>query len=92
MLDLSQFVGPGVGVAVILGIVEMIKRAKQDDQGVDHLPKQIIPLLDVGIGVVFHLALAMQLHTDLGMAVFVGLLTGMMASGVYSGGKAALGN
>ena len=90
-MDLTQFEGL-FGVPFVVGITELIKRAMQDDDGVDHLPVRLMPVLDLAIGVALNLGLALMQGKDLSMAVFVGIITGMAAAGFYSGSKAIVGN
>lgn len=88
--DLSQYIG-FLGVPFILALVELVKKVSQDKQGNDRLPKQVIPALGVLFGLVINIGLAYYQHIALVPALFLGLATGLVAGGLYSGVKALVG-
>ena len=72
--------------AVIVALVELSKRSF-------HLPERWAPVLALALGIIF----AVLGWIDLGdasilEAVIVGIMTGLMAAGLYSGTKAAVLN
>lgn len=69
------------GVPVIIAVTEGIKRAFPT------LSDRWYPLVAWAIALVINLAIAYSRHTDLGVALVSGLLAGLAASGLYSGGR-----
>ena len=74
------FVVHGVSLQLaIIGIVELAKRAG--------LPTRFAPLLSLACGILFGL---LYFGPDLRVAFLYGIALGLMASGLYSGGKTLL--
>ena len=83
MIDVRTLFG---SVAIILALVELIKRT------LPNYPRELVPLTGVVIGVGFNLVLGYQQQADLFVAALTGLTAGLSAMGLYSGGKATIGN
>ena len=71
---------PAVIIAVVLGLVEVVKRIG--------LPSRFCPLLAVVIGV---LASFISPSGSIGLTIMVGVIYGLSASGFYSGVKNTAG-
>lgn len=90
-MDVSQIIASVASVPFILALTEIIKRGFRDRYGVDHLPAQALPALDLVLGVVLNVGIAYWQHTDPVLGLFVGLVMGATAAGTYSGAKALRG-
>jgi hypothetical protein len=75
MLDITTLAYLG-GVALITSMVQVIKKWVKDDA--------FYPLISMAFGVVLNLAIALIKATDIATAVFMGVLAGLTASGIYS--------
>jgi hypothetical protein len=82
-MDLHELLGLG-GAAVVVALVEAAKLVWPE------LRPRWYPLLALGCGVLWNAALATLLGVDLGRAAALGVVTGLAASGLYSGGKAVV--
>ncbi len=69
------------GVPFIIALVEWAKRS------FPVLGRDSYPLLAMALGVLVNLALGWYLHVDVFVSVVVGIVAGLAASGLYSGGK-----
>lgn len=78
-MELTEFVGLAA-VPVIIGLVEVFKRWIADDR--------YYPLIALALGIIINVAIAYQTAGDYLLAVLVGIVAGLAASGLYSGGKA----
>jgi hypothetical protein len=78
-MDYSDFIGLAA-VPVIIGLVEVCKRWIADDRW--------YPIIALVFGIGINLAIAYETQTDYLLATLVGLVAGLAASGLYSGGKA----
>ena len=78
-MDYSDFVGLAA-VPVVVGLVEVCKRWIADDRW--------YPIIALAFGVAINLTIAYQTGTDYLLAGLVGIVVGLAASGLYSGGKA----
>lgn len=67
-------------VAIVIGVTEAVKRGLKFD-------KRIVPIVSLVLGVAIAVALG-GFEVDV---VVNGLVYGLIASGLYSGGKAVLG-
>jgi hypothetical protein len=68
-------------VPIIMGLVEVAKRTFK-------LPTRFAPLVSLGLG----LGAGFLMHSDqAGRAFIEGLVVGLEAAGLYSGGKAVVG-
>lgn len=67
-------------IAVIVGLVELLKQAG--------LPKKASPLVALAFGVAG--GVIYMFPGDVKAGIFMGLVMGLSASGLYSGGKALL--
>lgn len=72
----------GVAIAVIVGIVEAIKRATG-------MPSKFAPLASIALGILAMVAFADFVVTA--QDVFAGVIVGLSASGLYSGTRATVG-
>lgn len=85
-MELQDWVGLG-GIPVIVALVQIAKAFVLDDR--------FHPLLSLAFGIVWNttLALAMGavLPEQIARAALIGVVLGLAASGLYSGGRAALG-
>jgi hypothetical protein len=70
-----------IAIALIIGIVEAFKRAFT-------IPKRFIPLLSLLMSIVY--VLIFKGEVPLTEALFTGIVIGLSASGLYSGGKTAI--
>lgn len=87
-MDLREYAGPG-GVAVVIALVTAVRWACAD---LHHpLPKGLSPLLAVLLGIAWQVALAIALKEPRPDAVIAGVITGLLASGLWSSGKAMVG-
>ena len=77
-MELTDFVGLAA-VPVIIGLVEIVKRWIADDRW--------YPLIALLLGVAINAAIAYQTGTDYLLAVLIGIVAGLAASGLYSSGK-----
>jgi hypothetical protein len=66
-------------IPIITILVDVIKKAG--------LPKKFAPLISLILGVIF--GLVFENNGDIRNAIITGLIMGMSASGLYSGGKEA---
>ena len=80
--ELAALYGLG-SVPFIIGATEAIKRAFK-------VPAQYLPLMGLVLGAFFNVALAAQLGGAKWDGLFIGLIAGLMASGLYSGAKNTL--
>lgn len=73
-------------VAVIIGLVELAK-------GSLGMPSRWAAPLALGLGILFAVLGWLEVGADASLleAVLLGILTGLSASGLYSGGKAVTG-
>jgi len=78
-MELSDFVGLAC-VPVLIGLVEVCKRWIADDRW--YAP------IAIALGVIINCAIAYQAGTDYLLAVLIGVVAGLAASGLYSGSKA----
>jgi hypothetical protein len=76
-IDLSQLVGLS-GIPFVTALVELVK------QTLPTLDNRYSPGLSFGMGILWNLAIALILGTDLRVALAVGLVTGLSASGLYT--------
>lgn len=79
----NDLIGMG-GVPVVVALVAAFRVAFA-------VEARWLPVASVAAGVLWNVGAAYVLHTDLGTAVLYGVLTGLTASGLYSGGKALVG-
>lgn len=79
--NLREFAGVA-GAPVVAGLVQLVKAAWPD------LPSRWWPLLAVVWGVVWNVALALEVGLDLGESALWGVVTGLLASGLFSLAKA----
>lgn len=82
MTDYSEFIGLA-GFPVVAALVQVFKPWLPDERW--H------PIASLALGVIINVVIAYQLRSDLVLAVLVGIVTGLAASGLYSGGKAIAG-
>ena len=78
-MELSDFVGLAA-VPVVVGLVEVCKRWISDDRW--------YPIIALAFAVIINVAIAYQTAGDYLLAVLLGVVAGLAASGLYSGGKA----
>lgn len=83
-MELHELLGLG-GAAVVVALVEAAKLAWPG------LAPRWYPLLALACGVLWNVALAALLGTELSRAAALGVVVGLAASGLYSGGKALAG-
>lgn len=76
-LDLHLFTGAG-GSALVISLVAVIRKAWPK------LPSRFIPLLAITLGELLNLGLAYSLGQPLVEAVFLGLVAGLSAVGLYA--------
>lgn len=69
---------------IVMGLVEVSKRVG--------VPARFLPLVSLGFGII--LSLIYGLYNDIGSVdmAFSGIVAGLLAVGLYSGGKAIAGN
>ncbi|MCL5074214.1 MAG: hypothetical protein M1136_00970 [Chloroflexi bacterium] len=79
-MEMQEFLGLA-GVPLIIALVELVKRAFPG------LSNRYYPLVSLALGVALNTAIAYHLGTDRLEGAFLGLITGLVASGLYSGGK-----
>lgn len=77
-----------VGLAGAPLVIALVALARETFPG---LPTRYLPALTLGAAIVLNVLLAVQLGTSPGLAVLVGLLTGLAASGLYSHVSAVMG-
>ena len=76
-MDLTNLAGLA-GAPLVTALVTTITTAAP------RIPKRLKPILTLGVAIAMNEALAATLGTDPRVAVFVGLITGLVASGLYS--------
>ena len=69
----------GGGVAIVIGLVALCKPFVGD--------KRFWPVLGLAFGLVLNIGLAYFRATDMTTAVILGVMSGLSASGLYSGVK-----
>jgi hypothetical protein len=75
-----------IGIPIIVALVELVKRTSPPDT-----PVRIYPLVSLVFGLALNMGVAWYQHTDIGLAAIVGLVVGLAASGLYSGGRTVTG-
>lgn len=70
-----------IAIALVTGIVQVIKMALP-------LPKRIVPALSLVIGIVY--GIIFRGNIDLINSIYLGIIIGLSASGLYSGGKTSI--
>jgi hypothetical protein len=85
MTDYTQFLGIA-GAPFITAIVEMAK------QTIPEWPDRVWPGFALLLGVAVNVAIAYREQGDMLLAVLVGIVTGLTASGLYSQTKTYTGN
>ena len=78
-MELRDIIGLG-GVALIVALVEAVKRIMPD------LEPRWYPAVAVFWGMVINVGFALSQIGDLKLAIVYGLLAGLVACGLYSGG------
>lgn len=73
------------GVPVIVGLVEAFKLFWPDEE-------RVYPVVAIGFGLAINVGLAWSMIGDLRLAVVYGVVAGLAAAGLYSGGKAVGGS
>lgn len=82
-MELEQILNPVAHIALIIGLAEMAKRLG--------LPKKFIPLFDVVLGIIFGLlGCTLIQHYSIPESIFVGIVNGLSACGLFSGVKNTL--
>ena len=81
-MELSDFTGLAL-VPVLVALGEMAKRLG--------LPARGLPLIVVALGIGFNLAIASRTGADPLLAILLGLVVGLTASGLYSSTKSLAG-
>lgn len=79
-MDLKEFAGLA-GAPLVVALTALIKTAWPE------LPDRWWPILSVVWGIALNEALAYLLGTRYDVAALVGVVTGLAASGLYSGGR-----
>ncbi len=77
-VNILSFVGLA-GIPLIMSLVELIKATFPT------LRSRFLPGLTLLLAVLFNLAIGFDLQQDPVLAIFIGLVTGLSASGLYSG-------
>ncbi len=80
-MELSSWVGLS-GVPVCIGLTQVLKQRVTDERW--------YPYISLAVGVVWNVALAAILKTDLATAAMIGIVVGLASSGLYSTGHAPL--
>lgn len=80
-MDPRELVGMA-GVPVVVALVEVVKGV------VPGLGERWYPVVSLVVGVGFNVAVSWYLGGDLFLAGVTGLVAGLAASGLYSGGRA----
>lgn len=75
MLDLNTLLYTG-GTGLILALVQVCKRWVTDDS--------LYPVLAMGFGIIINIVIAIRTGLDLVTAVFMGIIAGLIACGIYS--------
>lgn len=78
--DIKDFVGLA-GAPVVQALTEVVKVAFPD------MPARWYPSISVAWGVVFNVALSLIIKSDVPVAVIIGVVTGLLASGLFTWGK-----
>jgi hypothetical protein len=80
-MQYSDFLGLA-GVPIIAALVQALKGYLPSDR--------YNPLLALVLGVALNVGIAYQLRTDVGLALIVGVVAGLSASGLYSYARTAI--
>lgn len=78
VISFDTVIGIG-GMAVVVALVELTKRT------IPTIPNQFYPLIALIWSLCLNVGVALYRHTDIGLAVVVGVVVALMASGLYSG-------
>ena len=78
-----------VGLAGAPLVIALVALARESFPG---LPTRFVPALTLGVAIVLNVLLAVQLGTSPTLALMVGLVTGLAASGLYSHVSAVKGS
>jgi hypothetical protein len=81
-MELQDFVGLA-GIPLVIGLVEVVKGFG--------LATMWQPVVAIAFGLIINIAIAFSLSTNILLSVLFGLITGLAASGLYSGSKAVAG-
>ena len=73
------------GIGIVIASVEFLKRVFPT------MPDRLYLLCSLVVSMVFNVGVALYRGTDVGLAVVVGLVVALMASGFYSGGRTVTG-
>jgi hypothetical protein len=74
------------GIPIIVALVEMVKRVVPKDT-----PVGVYPIVSLIFGLALNVGVGAYRHSDMGLAVIGGLIVGLAASGLYSGGRTVTG-
>lgn len=78
-MELKDLAGPA-GAPFVLALVELVK-------AIVDLPSRVYPLLTLLISVVLNLWMGYVYGMDVNVSILNGILTSLVANGLYSGGK-----
>lgn len=77
MVDITSLVGVA-GAPLVLALVSLVR------ESFPRLPTRYLPAVTLLLAIALNLGLAGELGTPAGIAVLVGIVTGLTASGLYS--------
>ena len=77
-MELVDFIGLGA-IPIIMGLVQIVKAFTDD--------KRLYPVCAIIFGAAINFIVAWQMGNDLVLAVIVGVVAGLAASGLYSTGS-----
>lgn len=74
-----------IGIPIVTALVEVCKKVFPG------MPTRFYPVLSIVIAILINLGVAIYQHTDVGLSLVIGLVVGLAASGLYSGGRTVTG-
>lgn len=82
-ISFNTVVGVG-GMAIVVALVEATKKV------FPNAPTKVYPIYSLFWSMLLNVGIAIYTHADIGLAVIIGLVVALMASGLYSGGRTLL--
>ena len=80
-MDISIYFAAG-STPIILGLVHAIKLFFKD--------KRFYPIISIGLGIVLNSFIGYEISASPASSIILGIIAGLSASGLWSGGKSAL--
>ena len=75
MMEYSDFIGLA-GIPIITGLIQIVKGFA--------IPDKVLPIIALVLGITLNVAIAASLGNEILLAILIGIVTGLAASGLYS--------